>query len=332
MSFFLKSSSFLIMFPILGFNLGTAQISIFFHADKKCKTIINTKTWQQTHRKQLHNNTPATSDTSQQKQHKAQRALQRSKEKCHTESVWKGSYPFPWLFGALRKCLSSVKQCKCLSSLLASPHLVWTNKLSRTKREEKKDEKREGVLDLKRACCRLGKPPDKERERMREREGANCKSRCGSHPSTPPKHPQAASSAVLQLHVWGSTLPLFPYFLPPKKPGSRSPRASVLGHSWRIILVTESSITWQWEVVSDKSSLPSVEEEDKNEMNRGVSEEGEERSGEVRREPQWNFTGRSAQWLCVCVCVCATTKNVHKSMRRSFDSHVCATRSPLQHP
>lgn len=170
---------------------------------------------------------------------KAQRTLLRSKEKCHTESVWKGSYPFPWLFGALRKCLSSVKQCKCLSCISMSPHLVCTNKLSRTKREE--DEKREGVLDLKSARCRLGKQPGEERERMREREGGNWKSGCGPHPSTPPKHPQAASPAVLQLHVWGSTLPLSPSLVP-KTPGSRSPRGSLLCHSQRIIPVTESSI------------------------------------------------------------------------------------------
>lgn len=79
----------------------------------------------------------------QQKQHKAQPTLPRSKEKCHTESVWKGSCPFPWLFGALRKCLSSVKQCKCLSRYLGeSPSsLNKQTKLSRTKRGKKTEEK-----------------------------------------------------------------------------------------------------------------------------------------------------------------------------------------------
>lgn len=141
-------------------------------------------------------------------------AVLRSNKKCHTESVWKGSYPFPWLFGALRKCLSSVKQCKCLPSVSVSPHLVLNKQLSRTKEKGEKDEKRKGVLDLKGACCRLGKQPDEEREQMREREGANYKSGCGLHPSTPPKHPQAASLALLQLHVWGSTLYPFPSFIP----------------------------------------------------------------------------------------------------------------------
>lgn len=137
----------------------------------------------------------------------------RSNKKCHTESVWKGSYPFPWLFRALRKCLSSVKQCKCLPSVSVSPHLVLNKQLSRTKEKGEKDEKRKGVLDLKGACCRLGKQPDEERDQMREREGANYKSGCGLNPSTPPKHPQAASLALLQLHVWGSTLCAFPSFI-----------------------------------------------------------------------------------------------------------------------
>lgn len=46
--------------------------------------------------------------------------------------------------------------------------------------------------------------------------------------------------------------------------------------------------------MSDKSSLPSVEER-KNDKNRGVSEEGERREVEKSVEPQWNFIGRSAQ-------------------------------------
>ena len=58
------------------------------------------------------------------------------KEKQHTESVWKGSYPFPWLCGALRKCLRSAKQCKGLRPITASPHVE--NKLSRTNGEKKR--------------------------------------------------------------------------------------------------------------------------------------------------------------------------------------------------
>lgn len=135
-------------------------------------------------------------------------------------------------------------------------------------------------LDLRSTRCRLGKQPGGGRERVREREGAGWKSGCGSHPSTPPKHPRAASSAVLQLHVWGSTPSFLPSFVSPKEArgqgqhgGGSSPSPSADNPCHRPSFGSERE-------VSDKSSLPSVEEEGKTEMNRGVSEEGERREVE----------------------------------------------------
>lgn len=101
---------------------------------------------------------------------------------------------------------------------------------------------------------------------MREREGAGWKSGCGSHPSTPPKHPRATSSAVLQLHVWESALSLLPSFVSPKEAlgqgqhgGGSSLSPSVDNPCHRPSFGSERE-------VSDKSSLPSVEEEGKTEI------------------------------------------------------------------
>lgn len=38
----LKSSSFVVMFPLLESNLGTAQMFTFLHTDKKCEIVMNT--------------------------------------------------------------------------------------------------------------------------------------------------------------------------------------------------------------------------------------------------------------------------------------------------
>lgn len=136
---------------------------------------------------------------------------------------------------------------------------------------------------------------------MSEREGANYKSGCGLHPSTPPKHPQAASLAVLQLHVWGSTLCVFPSFTAFFHRHQRKKQRVKVNtglsswsrlkdnpHHW---LVHHSAVRGrEWQIFSSLSG-------GKKEW--GVSDEGERREVERRGEPQWNFTGRSAQWNCI---------------------------------
>jgi len=145
---------------------------------------------------------------------------------------------------------------------------------------------------------------------MRQKLGANYKSSCALHPSTPPKHPQAASTAVLQLHFWGSILYLFPSSTPlPEMQGPGSTRGSLLAqlkdnpHHW----VVHHSAGWggsKWQILW--SLRRGRKEWDEQRSKWGGSEE---RSGKRRRAPvefhrQVSTMSECEQETVICIQEC----------------------------
>lgn len=196
-----------------------------------------------------------------------------------------------------------------------SPHLVWTINFQKLEGRERWGTGR--CTDLKSACCRLGKQPGEESKRTREREGVNYKSRRGLHPSTPPKHPQAEPSALLQLHVWGGILYVFPSFIPfflkckEAKDGIRSGWSSWSKlkdnpHQW---VVHHSAVRGsEWQILSSLSGGRKEWDEQRNKWGGR-----EERSGEETRAP----VEFHRQVSTMAVCVCAQHSNVHEWLYRN---------------
>lgn len=123
-----------------------------------------------------------TSNVTWNKQHKTQSTRLRSKRKCRTESVWKGSYLLPWL-----------------SSATQIFPFYWdeipSSFSNRRRRKKKRREKKVSWISNALAAC-------SESSQMKERNKW-----VGGREQTlrvdGVKVPEAAPSADLQLHVWG---------------------------------------------------------------------------------------------------------------------------------